>query len=225
MRVSPQPLTIFDNKSEKQVLLIVTSSMNSMNNCVTTRKFSLTVSWLDLGACNSWSKEQYFITHICQAACTIRPQISSVSRVKDDLQEWWRPPGKTDVEEEGARTGAVDTWGPSEQLQDRSAVCQSDTNLREHNSAAQGNDRYKPYPEVSKELRVFPSIPFTLVSGRIHDIGDAFLIFIQYPPIIPNDYLAPRCYGFWAVLERKNKSESLFSWSWEDSCWREIPTC
>lgn len=83
--------------------------MNSTNICVTTHIFSLTVSSLDLGACNSWSKEQYFITRICQAAYTIRPQISSVSRVKDDLQEWWRPPGKTDVAEERARTGR---WTP-----------------------------------------------------------------------------------------------------------------
>ena len=53
---------------------------------------------------------------------------------------------ETDVEWERALTVPVNTWGASEQLQDRSAFCQAKTNLCEHNSVAQGNDRYKLYP-------------------------------------------------------------------------------
>lgn len=140
-----------------------------MNTCVTTHLFMLTVSWLDLRACTSWSKEQYFITHISQAAYTIRSQLSSLSCIKDALQEQWRPPGKTDVEWERALTVPVNTCEASEHLQDRSAFCQPKTNLCEHDSVEQGNDRYKLRP-VPLALRVRRSIPkYTLNMGFMKD--------------------------------------------------------
>lgn len=42
----------------------------------------LAVFWLKLGACTSWSKELYLITHRWQAADAIRPQLSSVLMLK-----------------------------------------------------------------------------------------------------------------------------------------------
>lgn len=105
--------------------------------------------------------------------------------------------------------------GHIKHVQGRSDFCQPKTNLCEHNSVAQGNDRYKLYCvslavrdcRSSEYSQVYPSHWF---QGKINNTGEAFLMFVQHPPITPSYYIGHRYYRFRTVLKRENKYESSF---------------